>query len=130
MSEEYITPDSVLNKDGSETPFDHNNNLLVIFWILAPFPGIIFKNDKRSPVRWHARITAYFGLIICVLYGTLIIIARLPIINVFVAPTSCIVLIWTLFDLIIRFKGAIHASEGKKFKIPLIYEILKSQRIL
>lgn len=115
---------------GVSSPEKNVNSNAMICWLVValfglPIPSFIWMNDEDEDLRWHAKTTLYFALVIIgayVITGVVFVVG-----SMFIVGACCGILfpvIW-LAQVVVGVMGAIKANKGEKFEIPVIKDWVK-----
>jgi uncharacterized membrane protein len=94
----------------------------ILCWVFNPITSLIWMGHEDGDLKWHAKTTLYFGLLSIGIYVVFGVVTMIP----FLGLVSCCVLpVWGIVDLVVRILGAIKASKGERFEIPVIKDWVK-----
>lgn len=112
---EAQTPDNIIDKNGKDVA-SPDNSKAILCWIFAPVVGFFFLNDSDKELVWNAKMSMYFGFVSLAMYIFTSIASIL---------LCCPVIFWALIDTVIRIIGAVKASQGERFEIPVLNDFVK-----
>lgn len=102
-----------------------NRTNALLAWVFAPITSFIFMNDEDEFTKKCAKHSMYFGVadvviqIVLILGGTILSFAFIGICCFPIAG------IWGLVSLAVRIIGAVKASNGELFEVPVISGMVK-----
>jgi uncharacterized membrane protein len=104
-----------------------NNTNQILCWVFAPITGLIWMNDTDEDLKWHAKTTLYFGLGSIGIYVVIFILSTvLSFITLGCGSILyCLVGVWWIADIVIRIMGAVKASKGERFELPIVKGMVK-----
>lgn len=112
-------------KSVEKTGPNYTNQILC--WVFAPITSLIWMNDADKDLQKHAKVTLYFGLASVVIYILVFVISTIVSFITFGCGSLlyCLAMIWWILDIVVRIMGAVKASKGELFEIPVISGMVK-----
>jgi uncharacterized membrane protein len=108
-----------------------NDNMIIIIlcWIFAPIVGLFFMSNTDADVKWHAKQTLYFGVLDIVINILFFILTTVLTLTFILAPiAACLGIfwfVWGILAIVVRIYGAVQASQGTKWEIPVLSKYVK-----
>ena len=102
-----------------------NRTNAILAWVLCPITSLIFMNDEDAFTKTCAKHSLYFGLADVIIQVVLWIGGF---VLTFIAIGVCcfpLAGLWGLVSLGVRIYGAVKASQGELFEVPVISGMVK-----